>query len=135
MALVVPNVGEVALLDMLLKDASPNNQTLKLYTAVSPAIDEDTEEGDFTEPGGGTGYASKTLTRGSWNAAATAAGVTSITYAAQTFTFTSGPVTVLGYFVIEATTGTLLWCEAFSASANIPGGGGDITVTPKMQLA
>src|SRR5574342_469145 len=52
MALVVPDVGEVELLDKMLKDALSVDEsyTLKLYSAISPALGEASVAGDSPRP-------------------------------------------------------------------------------------
>ena len=99
MAVTLPDVGEVKALDDWLATTTPEAQTLKLYTNnVTPA------EGDtastYTEAAG-SGYAAKSLARATWNAASTAAGVTTKSYPAQAFNFT-GAITIYGYFIVDA---------------------------------
>lgn len=130
MAIIVPDEGEVILLNKALQTGE--NGTLKLYTAVSPSLSESTTGANFTEATF-TGYAAKTLTSASWGGASTAAGVTSSTYAAQTWTNSGSAQTILGYYVVGATSGKVLWCEAFSSSQVI-NAGGTLTVTPVVQL-
>jgi hypothetical protein len=135
MAIVVPNVGEVELLDKMIKDALSvdENYTLKLYTAVSPAIDESTTAAHFTEADF-TGYSTKTLTRANWGAASTSSGTTSSVYAQQSWTNTGSTQVILGYWVVGATSGVLLWCEAFTAAETL-NNGGVLNVTPRFELA
>lgn len=120
MALTVPDVGERALLDMALSDASPNSQQLKLYSAVSPAIGESSVAGDFTEATF-TGYSAKTLARATWGAAATNTGTTSKTYPQQSWSPTTSQ-TILGYYITETTVGDLLWAEAYASSRALVNG-------------
>src|SRR3990167_11508210 len=131
MALLAADIGEREMLDMILKDTTPEAQIVRLYSNDYDAV-EGSVAGDFTEVVGG-GYAAKTLTRGSWNAASTdGGGVTSATYAAQTWSWT-GAATVVGYFVVGATSGSLLWAERLYAGAGQVFGNGDsLTVTPKL---
>jgi hypothetical protein len=133
-ALVVPDVGEVELLDKTLKDALSVDEsyTLKLYTAISPALGEGSVAGDFTEATF-TGYAAKTLTRAGWAGASTSSGTTSSSYAQQSWSPTSAQ-TVLGYYVIGTTSGVLLWAEAFASSRSLQNGD-TLLLTPKMELA
>ncbi len=133
MTLLVPDVGEEAMLEDIFKNASPEAQTLKLYTNAGKTPVEGDTDASYTEPSG-NGYAAISLTRASWTVA-TVSGVTTASYAQQTFTFTGGPVTVVGYFVIKATAGTLLYAEKFSADAVVPSGGGTIKITPQVELA
>ncbi len=133
MSLVVPDVGEVKLLDRALRLSAEEDLLLKLfvnnYTPVEGSV-----AGDFTEATGG-GYASKTLTNGSWGAAATVAGVSSSAYAEQTFTFT-GPLTtnpdIYGYYLVGAVSGTLYWAERASVTFTP---GDTYKVTPKIEQA
>lgn len=133
MALLVPDVGEVAALDMWLSDAAPEAQTLKLYlNDISPA------EGDtavtYTEATI-SGYSAKSLVRATWGAAATVTGTTTKAYPAQVFSFT-GTGIIVGYFVIKVTAGTLLWAERiYSTPGQTFNNGDSLTLTPKIQLA
>ena len=134
MTLLVPDVGECEILDCAFKDASPEALTLKLYSNNYDAVEGSTA-GNFTECSGG-GYASKALTRAGWNSAATATGTSSITYGtAQTFSFT-GSVTVVGYFLVGTTSGTIYWAERLYAGAGQAFANGDsLTITPRIELA
>jgi hypothetical protein len=133
-ALVVPDVGEVELLDKMLKDALSvdESMTLQLYSAVSPAISENSVAGDFTACTF-TGYVTKTITRASWAGAATAGGVTSTTSTQLSWSPTS-PQTVLGYWLVGATSAVLLWAEAFGSSRSVQNGD-TLQLTPRMELA
>lgn len=129
---MVPDVGEVAMLDNMFKGSAPENLTLKLYTNNYDCV-EGSIAGNFTECAI-SGYAAKTLTAGSWNAASTTTGTSSKTYAAQTFNFT-GTGAVVGYFVVGAVSGTLYWAERLYATTGQTFNNGDsLTITPKMQL-
>lgn len=119
MALTVPDIGERALLDMMLSDASPAAQELKLYSAVSPAIGESSVAGDFTAATF-TGYAKKAMARATWGAAATS-GATSKTYPLQSWSPLSSQ-TILGYYITEATDADLLWAEAYASSRALVSG-------------
>ncbi len=134
MALIVPNVGEVELLNKMLKAQLQTNEnyTLKLYSAVSPALDEDSVAGDFTEASFG-GYAAKTLLRANWNTATTVSDKATSTYnAAQTWTASSAQ-TILGYYVLGATSGVLLWAESFPSAVAVAVSD-IVSVTPKLTL-
>ena len=120
MALTVPDKGERAMLDMMLSDASPNAQNLRLYSAVTGGITESTVEGDFTEATF-TGYSAKALARATWNAASTATGTTSKTYPTQSWSPTSSQ-TIVGYYITENTAGDILWCEAYASSRALVSG-------------
>lgn len=133
MALVVPNVGELELIDWMINVSSvPENLTLKLfandYTPVATSVDTDFTEASFT------GYTSKTLTRGSWGTASTnGSGEAEIEYgSAQTWNATSSE-TIYGYFVVGATSGTLIYAERFDTSRPLSNGD-SLTITPKITL-
>lgn len=127
MAATIPAVGDNALCDVLLEDASPNDFVLRLYTAVSPAIGEGSTAGDFTEATF-TGYSAATLTRATWGAPSSGAKI----YPTVTFTCTGGSETILGAYITEASTGTLLAAQAFAAGRAMSSGATldvDITAT------
>lgn len=133
MALLVPDVGEVACLDMMLKQ-SDEDYTLQLYnTDITPA--EGDVAGDYTPSVANfTNYVSKALTRAGWPGASTSGGVTSSSYAQQTWTCGASGNTIYGYWVVNAVTGTLLWAEKF-ASAKILADTDVLNLTPVMELA
>lgn len=133
MTLMVPDIGETMFLDNILKTASPEALNLKLYSNNFDCV-EGSVASAFTEVSGG-GYALKNLTRAGWNAAQSAAGVSSSTYGtAQTFSFT-GTVTVVGYYLVGASSGTLYWAERLYAGAGQVFNNGDsLTITPKITL-
>lgn len=129
MALLVPNVGEVLALKNFLNHTAPQNQTLKLYTSNTTPAETDTDS-TYTEATGG-GYSAIGLTGTSWSVSAGAP--SSATYAQQTFTFTSAPsvTSMYGYFVVQATSGILMWAERFSAGPYpMTQNGDNIKITP-----
>jgi hypothetical protein len=136
MALLVPNVGEVVLLSNLLAGGSLENWTLKLYkTDVTPAEGDTAAsytEADFT------GYSAKTLTRsvsgGTWSTPSTSSGTTSSSYAAQTFTSSGSSQTIYGWYIVGATSGTLICAEKFATARTLVSPD-TITVTPRVELA
>lgn len=134
MALLVPDVGEVELLDKMLKDALSTDEdyTLKLYkTDVTPA--EGDTAGSYTEADF-TGYAAKTLNRSGWAGATTTAGTTSTSYAQQSWSMTGTSQTIYGYWVIGVTSAVALWAEKFAASRTLVDPS-TLNLTPKMELA
>lgn len=135
MALIVPDLGEQELLDKAIKDALSvdENYQLRLYTAVSPALGESTVTAHFTQATF-TGYAQITLTRASAAAASTAAGVTSTSWAQQSWTNSGSAQTILGYYVVGATSGVTLWAEEFAASRTL-NTGDSLQLTPRLELA
>lgn len=134
MALIVPAASENNLLSFLLGAIVPGNQLYKLYTNNVVSTDDTLVAAGFTEMST-LGYAAKSITKTSWVVAQNAL-VGTGTYAQQTWTFTAGtPVTVYGYFVIDATSGLLLWFEPFAASKVIQNAGDQILITPTFTLS
>ena len=135
MTILVPSAAEKTTLDFMLGAAVPGNQLLKLYVN-NYTLADTTTESLLTEMST-LGYAAKTLTKTSWvtTAGATSAPATSV-YAQQTWTFTAGTaVTVYGYYVVDATTGLLLWAEAFTAAKVVQNTGDTILITPSITLS
>jgi hypothetical protein len=131
MALLVPNAGEVAMLNMVLNKSTPENQTLKLYTNNITPAETDTAA-TYTEASG-NGYAAVGLTGASWTV--TSGAPSSAATAQQTFTFTGALGNVYGYFIVMATAGTILWAERFSDGPyNIANNGDQIKITPTFTL-
>jgi len=132
MALVVSNAGELLLLEWLLKSTStPENLTLKLYsnnyTPLATSTAANFTECTFTD------YAAKTLSRASWTAPATnGSGKGETTYAEQEWTAGSSQ-TIYGYYVVGATSGTLIWAQLFP-TPRTPASGDTVVVTPKFTL-
>jgi len=129
MALLVPDVGEDLALKALLNNTAGQDQTLKLFTNNITPAETDTAA-TYTEASGG-GYAAKALTGANW--VFTPGAPSNATYnATQTWTFTgalTAGATVFGYFVIQTTSGKLLWAEAkppFTPAVN----GDNIAMTP-----
>lgn len=133
MPLVVPNSGEVRLLQYLVNKTSPTNLVLHLYTNDIDLSDDDFITGDFTEATA-TGYSSVTLTGAGWTAATTS-GVSAALYDnGITFSFSVGQ-DVQGYYVTD-TSNNILWAEEFpGAPFSLPVAGGDIAIRPQIQLS
>ncbi len=133
MTLVIPNIGETMVLDNALKTASPEALIMKLYSNNYDPLNSSVA-GSFTECSGG-GYASKALTRAGWGAAVGGSPSSSTYGTGQVFSWT-GACTVVGYFLVGATSGTLYWAERLYASTgNTFANGDSLTVTPKFTLA
>lgn len=83
--------------------------SLKLYTNDVTPGESDTV-GTYTEAAGG-GYAAKTISTGSWAVASSEA-----TYPMQTWDFyvIGGPAAVYGYYLVGASSGTLILAERFA---------------------
>jgi hypothetical protein len=133
MPLTVPNAGEVLLLEAATGKTPATAWTLRLYTAVSPAIGSGTVAGHVTEAAGG-GYAAKALTAANWTT--TAGTPTASVYPKQTVTFTgalTGNPAIVGYYVTAAS-GTVVVIEALAAAFTPTSNGDAIEVTPQITL-
>lgn len=130
MTLLVPRVGEELALKNFLNETAPQSQELKLYkNDVTPA-DTDTDS-TYTEVATLTGYAAKPLTGTSWTINAVAPREAEYTQQIWTFTANFGE-TIYGYFVVQDTSGILMWAERFSSSFTPANSGDQVKVTPKI---
>ena len=126
MALLVPDVGEVLLLSYALDKVVPGNVFLRLFTNNYTPV-EGSVYADFTEATV-DGYAEIELEGNDWTIA-TSTGVTTATFAQQTFTFTAAS-TNYGYYVVNNAKNQVLWAERFSDAPHvIPSGGGTEKIT------
>ena len=129
MALNVPDVGENAILEMIVNKTAPQNPVLKLYKNNITPSDTDTGA-TYTEATFG-GYAAITLTGASWNSAASG----SISYGSQqTFTCNATATDdIYGYYVVQTTSGILLWSERdASAPFAVRNSGDAVKITPSL---
>jgi hypothetical protein len=133
MALVVPDQGEVRLLQYIVNKNSPTNLVLHLYTNDVALLTDEFSTGSFTEATA-TGYSSVTLTGAGWTASTTA-GISAALYGTGiTFSFSVGQ-NVQGYYVTD-TSNNILWAEEFpGAPFQLPNAGGDIAIRPQIQLS
>jgi hypothetical protein len=134
MTLVVPNVGEQIGLEALVGKTAGQNLILKLfknnYTPVEGTIASDLTVSDFT------GYSNITLTAASWTYTAGDPGT--LAYAQQTFTSSAGSQSSAnyGYYLVQVTSGTLVWAERFTDGPyTIVNNGDTIKVTLQITLA
>lgn len=134
MSLVVPDVGEVELLKRMTYQA-PTDITLKLFKSNVTPAEGDTHAtytvADFTN------YVDKTLTASqtgaTWGAPATVGGVSSISYAQQSWTCGATGNTIYGYWWQTATP-TLILAEAFAAPITLVNGS-TLNLTPRLEAA
>ena len=135
-ALIVPNQGEIELLDKCLRDALSvdENTILKLYTN-NYTPDANTAPGSFTEAAF-TNYAARTLTRANWNAAVTTSGKAESSYgsSAQSWTCGATGATCYGYWCEGATSAKVLWAEKF-ATARVLAENDILNLVPKFTLS
>ena len=129
MTLLVPNTGEVIILEALVNKTAPQNLVLKLFKSNTTPAETDTAatytEADFT------GYSSITLTGSSWGSAVGGA-PSSIAYAQQTFTSSAGSQNqdIYGYYMVQSSSGTLVLAERQASSFNVANNGDTIKLTP-----
>jgi hypothetical protein len=136
MPLIVPDQGELRLLDIMLKLALSTNENhiLKLYrNDVTPAAAS--APGSFTEANF-TGYAARTLTRTLWNSAVTVSTKAESSYGTAPQSWTCGTTgnTIYGYWVEGSTSAKVMWAERFSTS-RVLASGDILNITPKFTLA
>ena len=130
--LIITTTGQNILLGWALQaTATPENLILKLYsnayTPVAASIATNFTEATFT------GYSSKTLSRASWATPSTQLdGSSQTTYATQSWTVGSGQ-TIQGYYVVGATSGSLIWAQQFD-TARVLTTGDVFTLTPSFSL-
>lgn len=129
MALNVPSVGSHKILEAIVNKTAPENLSLRLYINNITPADTDTA-GTYTVATF-PGYANITLTGASWGTAASE----TITYGSQQSFDCSGTSTddVYGYYVVQATSGVLMWSErAASAPIAIRVSGDSVKITPSI---
>jgi hypothetical protein len=131
-ALEVPTQAETIFLKNMLNITAPQTMVLKLYTNNKTPAEGD-DESLYTEMAG-QGYASVTLTPGSWTVSGSSPVLAA--YPQVTFSFTAGgPTNVYGYFVVQTTSGKLMWAERFSSAPFVIQNTGDqILITPQITL-
>ncbi len=133
MTLVVPNEGELKMLNDLLGTTLSGAQELRLYSNNYDAI-AGSVLADFTEVVTG-GYAAMALTRAGWSAAAVVGGIGSKSYGTPQVTTFTATRTVVGYMVVDVTSGKVLFAERLFAGAGQSFNNGDtLTITPKLTL-
>lgn len=131
MTLLVPNVGEVIIMENFLNKTAPEDLRLKLYSSDTTPSESDTDA-TYTETSGG-GYADEALTAASW--VVTPGNPTSGAYPEVVFTFTGAAGNVYGYYVVQETSGDLMWAERFTnAPLNIQNNGDEIRITLQITL-
>ncbi len=127
MALNFPDVGENLVLAMITNKTAAENLVLRLYKNNITPSDTDVA-GTYTEATF-PGYSAITLTGASWNAPSGG----SIAYGAQQTFTCSGTSTddIYGYYVTQATSGTLLYSERDGAAPfAVRNSGDNIKLTP-----
>lgn len=118
MTLWTPNLGQLQLLDKMLKKALSTDEGyyLKLYqnnyTPDATSVPASFTEATFTN------YAVMTLTRALWNASVIVSGAAQTSYGSAPLSWTCGASgnTIYGYYVVGATSNVVLWAELFATS-------------------
>lgn len=133
MPLLVPNVGEGAMLKAIVNHTAATNLVLRLYSSNTTPAETDTA-GTYTEATF-TGYTAATLTGASWSI--TEGGPSYAQYAQQTFTSSAAQSqNIYGYYLQYTTSNILGWAERFSDGPYaITNNGDQIKVTPYIELA
>lgn len=135
MPLVVPDEGEIQLLQKMLKVALSTDESyvLKLYKVDYTPIST-TSKASFTEASF-TNYAARTLTH-NWSAAVeNASSAAQVSYGTTPQSWTCGATgnTIYGYWVEGATSAKVLWAERFSTS-RVLANGDVLNITPQFTL-
>jgi len=133
MALVVPDVGEVIMLQNITNKVAPEQMIMRLFVNnITPS--ESDVIGTFTEASG-FGYAAITLLGATWDTPVSG-DPSYIPYPKQAYTFTGALGDVYGYYMERATTGDLLYAERFlGAPYDIQNNGDKIEITPRIELS
>ncbi len=134
MALVVPDLGELKLLERLLNNTDGSiDLLLRLYTN-SPSLGNNTVTADFTEATGGW-YTEKTLSTGTWSVSIVS-NKAEATFSQQTWTVTGATVSITGYYVVfDDGSDTIAWAEDFSGGPRTLNATDVLKVTPLFQLS
>lgn len=133
MAVAFTNEAETIALKNFLNILAPEDIVIKLYSNNKTPGHTDVV-GEYTEVTGG-GYASTSLTAGSWSVSA--GNPSQAQYPQITFSFTGATSvgTVYGYYAVGASTNKLLWADKFpNAPINIANNGDQIRVTITISL-
>lgn len=133
MTLVLPNVGEGIALKALVNHTAAENLSLRLYkNNITPA---ETDVASTYTVADFTGYGNKALTGSSWTV--TEGAPSDAAYAQQTFASTADQTaqSVYGYYLVQASSGLLVWSERFTNGPySIANNGDEIRVTPKITM-
>jgi hypothetical protein len=131
MPLVLVNNGEGIALRALVNHTAPQNLSLRLYqNNITPAETDVTATYTLATF---TGYASVTLTGASWTI--TEGAPSQASYAQQSFTSSADQTlqNIYGYYLVQVTSGLLVWSERFTnAPFAISNNGDQIRVTPRI---
>lgn len=126
MALHVPDVGKVRLLDMLVDGDGFSGVRCRLYKN-SVTISDATVLGDFTEANF-SGYSQSTPSFGSASIVSGKGKIIEGSF--ETFIHNGGGTSnsVYGYYVVDSATPELLWAEAFPSPISVANNGDEIDI-------
>ena len=112
MTLLVPNTGEGRILNNMVNKVAPQDLSLKLFKSNTTPAEGDTA-GTYTEADF-TGYTDADLVAGNWTI--TEGAPSNATAAQQTFTSSADQSTqsIYGYYLVQTSSGILMWAERFS---------------------
>lgn len=123
-ALVVPDEGELVLLERMLRldEYTTQGFLIHLYTN-DYTPNRESEYADFTEVVL-AGYSAQALANADWNAPTTVGGVAQSVYGTGlvSFTVTGGTTPVYGYFVTDEGETTCIWAQRFDALRTLDSG-------------
>jgi hypothetical protein len=129
MALNVPDVGENAILEMIVNKTAAQDLRVRLFkNNITPS---DTDTGATYTESTFPGYAFIALPGASWNAAAAG----SIAYSSQQTWTCSGAAAenCYGYYILQSVSGILMWSERdASAPFAIANSGDQVKLTPQI---
>lgn len=127
MPLIVPDEGEVAMLDMLVNGDSFANVRLRLYqNNLTP--DQDTVYGDFAVATF-SGYGEETPSFGAASIVSHKGKI--VDSAERTFVHNGGGTsnTIYGYYVVDSVNNLVLWAERFATPQSMSNNGDLIGIT------
>jgi hypothetical protein len=133
MAFLFANTGVDYIAKCALNKASPSDFIVHLFTNNhTPAVTD--SAANYTECAL-SGYASITLSAGTWSGGASG-GVATYVYSALGYTFAAyaGGTTIFGAYVTTVS-GVFIGAELISPSYAVPSGGGTLNYTPTYQEA
>lgn len=143
MPLVVPDKGELLILEYLVNIHRDNTEHTVLHLYVNDVDPEDNSHGSsgedfstgtFTEASA-SGYSAITLTGAGWTTTQVAGVSTAIYNTGVTFSFTVGE-DLYGYYITD-TNNDIMWAEKFPAApVQLPAlDGGTIAIRPQLTLS
>lgn len=127
MTLIVPDEGEIRLLDMLVNAVGMTNVRLRLFqNNITP--DQDSVYATFTIATF-SGYADTTPAMGAASTVSHKGKI--VDGSARNFTHNGGGTanTIYGYYVVDTGTSKVLWAERFSSSQSMAANGDNIAIT------